>query len=254
MPLENSAQTAQDPSASAPLAESGERTAGEVAGKAETREEKAQAEGNKAEHEGNQAEHEGNKAETKAPPSFRSTNIPGEAVIVTIVPRQFTMTTTKLWSAMKATDVKAITIHGAKIKSNAIFRYFQSFKNSIGPVEFDKLFPPEEAPTFGKKQGAKTIEKPADLPAGKKLTGTKNDSQVEVSIVGGLIVEEKPSSIVEGSIVEEKPTEKPKEAVERTGRDVLANPKIPETAAAQALRKAQGKEASALCSTTIPSE
>ena len=41
LPLENSAQTAQDPSASAPLAESGERTAGEVAGKAETREEKA---------------------------------------------------------------------------------------------------------------------------------------------------------------------------------------------------------------------
>ena len=63
LPLENSAQTAQDPSASAPLAESGERTVGEVARKAETREEKAlnapkkaQAEGNKAEHEGNQAE------------------------------------------------------------------------------------------------------------------------------------------------------------------------------------------------------
>jgi hypothetical protein len=61
------------------------------------------------------------------------------------------------------------------------------------------------------------------------------------------------SFIAEGSVVEEKPTEKPGEAVERP-RDILANPKTEETAAAQALRKAQGREASALRSTTIPSE
>ena len=72
------------------------------------------------------------------------------------------------------------------------------------------------------------------------LTGTKNDSQGEVSIVGGRIVEEKPSSIAEGSTAEEKPTEKPGEAVERP-KDILANPKIEETATAQALRKAQGR-------------
>ena len=56
MPLENSAQTAQDPSASAPLAESGERTAGEVAGKPETREGKALNALKEAEAEGNEAE------------------------------------------------------------------------------------------------------------------------------------------------------------------------------------------------------
>jgi len=54
-------------------------------------------------------------------------------------------------------------------------------------------------------------------------------------------VEENTSSIVEGSAVEEKPTEKPGEAVERP-KDILANPKTEETAAAQALRKAQGRE------------
>jgi hypothetical protein len=63
---------------------------------------------------------------------------------------------------------------------------------------------------------------------------------VEVSIVGGSAVEENTSSIVEGSAVEEKPTEKPGEAVERP-KDILANPKTEETAAAQALRKAQGR-------------
>ena len=101
--LENSAKTAEDPSASAPLAEIEQGTAGEVAGKAETREGKALNALKKAQAEGNKAEHEGNKAEPKAPPAFRSTNIPGEAVVVTIVPRQFTKSTTKLWSAMKAT-------------------------------------------------------------------------------------------------------------------------------------------------------
>jgi hypothetical protein len=60
----------------------------------------------KAQAEGNKAEHKGNKAETKAPPSFRSTSIPGEAVVVKIIPKEFTMTTTKPWSAMKATIEK----------------------------------------------------------------------------------------------------------------------------------------------------
>ena len=85
LPLENSAQTAQDPSAAVPLAEAGEGTAGEVAGKAETREEKAlnalkkaQAEGNKAEHEGNKADTKTKKAEPKGNPALRSTTIPSE--------------------------------------------------------------------------------------------------------------------------------------------------------------------------------
>jgi hypothetical protein len=80
---------------------------------------------------------------------------------------------------------------------------------------------------------------------------------VEVSIAEekpSSIAEEKPTSVVEGSVVEEKPTtEKPEEAVERP-RDILANPKTEEPAAVQALKKAQGREASALRSTTIPSE
>ena len=53
-------------------------------------------------------------------------------------------------------------------------------------------------------------------------------------------VEENTSFIVEGSTVEEKSTEKPGEAVERP-KDISANPKTEETAAAQALRKAQGR-------------
>jgi hypothetical protein len=83
---------------------------------------------------------------------------------------------------------------------------------------------------------------------------------VEVSIAEekpSSIAEEKPSSIAEekpSSVAEENPTtEKPGEAVERP-KNILANPKTEETAAAQALRKAQGREASALRSTTISSE
>jgi len=120
-------------------------------------------------------------------------------------------------------DVKAIRVAGEPIKRNTVFRYFQSFKDSIGPVESNKLFPPEEAPTMVKKQVAKAVE--------------------------GSVAEEKTSSVVEDSEAEEKPTEKPEGAVEKTGKDVLAPPKIKETAAAQALRKAQGKEVSALHTT-----
>lgn len=110
MSLENSADKTTDPSASVPLAAPGEETPGEVAGKPETRQKKAlnalkeaEAEGNKADTQGNKADGKTKKAETKTPPSLRSTNIPGEAVVVTIVPKQFTKSTTKLWSAMKAT-------------------------------------------------------------------------------------------------------------------------------------------------------
>ena len=73
MSLENSAKNAEDPSASVPLADPGEETPGEVAGKPETKENKAVTAFKKAQAEGNKAEHEGNKAETKAPPSFRAT-------------------------------------------------------------------------------------------------------------------------------------------------------------------------------------
>jgi len=59
---------------------------------------------------------------------------------------------------------------------------------------------------------------------------------VEVCIVGGSVAEEKTSSVAE-----EKLTEKPEGAVEKTGKDLLVPPKIKETAAAQALRKAQGR-------------
>jgi transcriptional accessory protein Tex/SPT6 len=86
-------------------------------------------------------------------------------------------------------------------------------------------------------------------------------SIAEVPEAEGFIAEEKHSSIAEGEngsqaegfIAEEKPVAKPEGAVEKP-RDILANPKTEETAAAQALRKAQGREASALRSTTIPSE
>jgi len=88
LPLENSAQTAQDPSASVPLAE-----AGEVAGKTATTEGKALKALKEAETDGNKAGSKTKKAGTKTPSSFRSTNIPGEAVVVTIIPKQFTMTT-----------------------------------------------------------------------------------------------------------------------------------------------------------------
>ena len=62
MALENSAQTAQDHSASVPLAE-----VGEVAGKAETREGKALNDLKKADVEENKAETEGSEAEPKLP-------------------------------------------------------------------------------------------------------------------------------------------------------------------------------------------
>jgi hypothetical protein len=81
LPLENSAKNAEDPSASVPLDESEQGTAGAVAGKTETREERAVKALKKAEAKGN--------------PALRSTTIPSEAVIVTIVPKQFTMTTMK---------------------------------------------------------------------------------------------------------------------------------------------------------------
>jgi len=94
-PLENSAQTAPDPCASVPLAE-----AGEVAGKTATTEGKALKslkeagnDGAKAGNDGAKAGSKTKKAGTKTPSSFRSTNIPGEAVVVTIIPKQFTMTT-----------------------------------------------------------------------------------------------------------------------------------------------------------------
>jgi hypothetical protein len=64
-------------------------TAEEIAGKTETKEERAVKALRKAQAKGDSV--------------LRSTTIPSEAVIVTIIPKQFTMTTTKLWSAMKAT-------------------------------------------------------------------------------------------------------------------------------------------------------
>jgi len=54
--LENSAKNADDPSAAVPLADPGEETPGEVAGKPETREEKALNALKEAEAEGNEAE------------------------------------------------------------------------------------------------------------------------------------------------------------------------------------------------------
>jgi hypothetical protein len=120
---------------------------------------KAQAEGNKAEPKGKKGETKANKGETKEHLAVHTTKIPGEAVIVTIVPKQFTMTTTKLWSAMKATIAER-AVKGAKIKSNTRYRYFEAFKKSTGPEEYSKLFLEDEAE---KDTSSKPWEEPLSL-------------------------------------------------------------------------------------------
>jgi hypothetical protein len=74
--------------------------------------------------------------------------------------------------------------------------------------------------------------------AGDLPTETKNDSQAEVPEAEGSQAEEKNDSQAEGSLSEEKPVGKQEKAVEKS-RDILATPKTKETAAVQALRKAQ---------------
>ena len=234
---------------------------------------KAQAEGNKAEPKGKKGETKANKGETKEHLAVHTTKIPGEAVIVTIVPKQFTMTTTKLWSAMKAT-LEERAVKGAKIKSNTRYRYFEAFKKSIGPEEYSKLFLEDEAEkdTSSKpgqeplslENSAKSAEDPsAAVPLDESEQGTagavagKTETREERAVKASKKAEAKGNPALRSTTIASEAeivTMVPKQFTKSTTKLWSAMKATIAEQAVKALKKAEPKGNPALPSTTIPSE